>query len=64
MAEQQLWIRPDKSTPPATILFVPPLFEEANRTRRTLVLAMRALAAQGFAACYPTSPGRMKASFR
>ena len=58
MAEQQLWIRPDKSTPPATILFVPPLFEEANRTRRTLVLAMRALAARGFACVLPDLPGQ------
>ncbi len=45
-------------TPRATILIVPPLFEEANRTRRTLVLAMRALAAQGFAALLPDLPGQ------
>ncbi|MGR4891319.1 hypothetical protein ACIPPQ_09860 [Sphingopyxis sp. LARHCG72] len=42
----------------ATILIVPPLFEEANRTRRTLVLAMRALAADGFAALIPDLPGQ------
>ncbi|WP_432767874.1 MAG: hypothetical protein HEQ22_10600 [Sphingopyxis sp.] len=42
----------------ATILFVPPLFEEANRTRRTLVLAMRALAADGFVALLPDLPGQ------
>ena len=42
----------------ATILFVPPLFEEANRTRRTLVLAMRALAADGFATLLPDLPGQ------
>ena len=46
------------STPRATILFVPPLFEEANRTRRTLVVAMRALAADGFAAMLPDLPGQ------
>ncbi|UNK81113.1 hypothetical protein MNQ96_08635 [Sphingopyxis granuli] len=45
-------------TPRATVLFVPPLFEEANRTRRTLVLAMRALAADGFAALLPDLPGQ------
>jgi len=44
--------------PRATVLFVPPLFEEANRTRRTLVLAMRALAANGFTALLPDLPGQ------
>lgn len=44
--------------PRATILIAAPLFEEANRTRRTLVLAMRALAAQGFAALLPDLPGQ------
>lgn len=44
--------------PRATILIVPPLFEEANRTRRTLVLAMHALAADGFAAVLPDLPGQ------
>lgn len=42
----------------ATILIVPPLFEEANRLRRTLVLAMRALAEKGFAAVLPDLPGQ------
>jgi len=46
------------AAPRATILFVPPLFEEANRTRRTIVLAMRALAADGFAAQLPDLPGQ------
>src|SRR3546814_19089219 len=45
-------------TSSATILIVPPLFEEANRARRTLVLAMRALAAEGFAALLPDLPGQ------
>lgn len=57
MGEYQLRIDP-AGLPRATILFVPPLFEEANRTRRTLVLAMRALAAQGFAALLPDLPGQ------
>lgn len=42
----------------ATILFLPPLFEEANRTRRTIVLAMRALAAEGLATLLPDLPGQ------
>ena len=42
----------------ATIVVLPPLFEEANRTRRTLVLAMRALAVDGFAALMPDLPGQ------
>src|SRR3546814_12255013 len=44
--------------PRATVLIVPPLFEEANRTRRTLVLAMRALAAEGLSALLPDLPGQ------
>lgn len=55
--EHQLRIDP-AGQPRATIIFVPPLFEEANRTRRTLVLAMRALAADGFAALLPDLPGQ------
>ncbi len=57
MSEHRLRIDP-AGTPRATILIVPPLFEEANRTRRTLVLAMRALAADGFAAVLPDLPGQ------
>jgi len=57
MSEHRLRIDP-AGTPRATVLIVPPLFEEANRTRRTLVLAMRALAAEGFAAMLPDLPGQ------
>jgi hypothetical protein len=57
MSEHQLRIDPT-GAPRATIVVVPPLFEEANRTRRTLVLAMRALAADGFAAVLPDLPGQ------
>ncbi|HEY0598404.1 hypothetical protein [Sphingopyxis sp.] len=57
MSEYRLRIDP-AGTPRATILIAPPLFEEANRTRRTLVLAMRALAAEGFAAVLPDLPGQ------
>jgi hypothetical protein len=57
MGEHLLRIEP-AGAPRATILIVPPLFEEANRTRRTLVLAMRALAARSFAAAMPDLPGQ------
>jgi len=57
MAEHCFHLEP-AGTPRATILFVPPLFEEANRTRRTLVLAMRALATDGFATLLPDLPGQ------
>ena len=57
MSEHRLRIDP-AGTPRATVLIVPPLFEEANRTRHTLVLAMRALAEKGFAALLPDLPGQ------
>jgi len=57
MSEHRLRIDP-AGTPRATVLIVPPLFEEANRTRRTLVLAMRALSAERFAAVLPDLPGQ------
>ena len=41
-----------------TILIVPPLFDEANRMRRTLVLTMRALAEHGVASALPDLPGQ------
>jgi pimeloyl-ACP methyl ester carboxylesterase len=40
-----------------TILIVPPLFDEMNRTRRMLVEAMRALGAQGVRTLLPDLPG-------
>lgn len=57
MDEHRLHIAP-AGNPHATILIVPPLFDEANRLRRTLVLAMRALADAGFAALMPDLPGQ------
>lgn len=39
------------------LLFLPPLFEEMNRTRALLVAAMRALAAKGFECWLPDLPG-------
>lgn len=55
-SELCLRIGPDNGA--ARVLFIPPLLEEANRTRRTLVLAMRALAAHGIAALLPDLPGQ------
>lgn len=57
MSEHHLRIAPT-GTPRATILFVPPLFDEANRSRRTLVLTMRVLAADGFTTLLPDLPGQ------
>jgi len=45
---------------PATaplLLFLPPLFEEMNRTRALLVATMRALAERGWASILPDLPG-------
>ena len=42
----------------ATVLILPPLFEEANRLRRTLLLTMRALADAGIASLLPDLPGQ------
>ena len=39
------------------ILFLPPLFEEMNRTRALIVAIMRDLARRGFACCLPDLPG-------
>lgn len=43
---------------PALILLVPPLFDESNRMRRTLVLTMRALASLGHDSALPDLPGQ------
>lgn len=39
------------------LLFLPPLFEEMNRSRALLAATMRALAAQGFGCWLPDLPG-------
>lgn len=39
------------------LVFLPPLFEEMNRTRALLASVMRALAAQGFQCWLPDLPG-------
>lgn len=57
MDEQVFRIAPSEP-PRATILFIPPLFEEANRMRRTLVLAMRSLALEGFQSLIADLPGQ------
>ena len=41
-----------------TVLILPPLFEEANRLRRTLLLTMRALADAGIASLLPDLSGQ------
>ncbi len=46
-----------RATGPA-VLFVLPLLEEANRVRRTVRLAMRALATRGIASMLPDLPGQ------
>lgn len=56
--EHWLAIPAETGLPPATILIVPPLFEEANRLRRTLVLTMRALGRLGLASVLPDLPGQ------
>ena len=47
-------IGPSDGTP---VLFLPPLFEELNRTRALIAAAMRTLAAEGFACWLPDLPG-------
>lgn len=58
MAEACLRVAPDGGAGGPTIMLVPPLFDEANRLRRTLVLMMRALADIGHASLMPDLPGQ------
>ncbi len=58
MSEHCLRIDPKGAITGPAILLVPPLFDEANRLRRTLVLTMRALADRGHAALLPDLPGQ------
>lgn len=53
-SEWLMRIGPQEGPP---LLFVPPLFEEMNRTRALLVGAMRLLAREGFACALPDLPG-------
>ncbi len=41
---------------PVQLILIPPLFEEANRLRKTLVAVMRGLAAQGLGVTLPDLP--------
>ena len=50
-------LRFDAGAAVRTILIVPPLFDEMNRTRRMIVQTMRALAAQGVSSMLPDLPG-------
>lgn len=58
MAAAEACLREGPNSNGVRVLFVPPLFEEANRMRRTIVLTMRALAARGFASMIPDLPGQ------
>jgi hypothetical protein len=53
--EQCLCFGPTNAT--RRILILPPLFDEMNRTRRTLVQTMRELAAREVVTCLPDYPG-------
>lgn len=50
-------IRPPDGPSAAAILFLPPLFEEMNRTRALMVAMMRRLAARGHECVMPDLPG-------
>lgn len=57
--EQCLAMGPGDGNPALpTIILIPPLFDEANRMRRTLALTMRALAARGHHVMIPDLPGQ------
>ena len=57
MNGQDEWLMRIGPVDGAPILFLPPLFEEMNRTRALLVATMRALADQGFGCWLPDLPG-------
>jgi len=51
------WLMRIGSAQAPPILFVPPLFEEMNRTRALITAAMRGLAERGFCCWLPDLPG-------
>jgi len=53
----ELWLTVLGSDAAPTLLFLPPLFEELNRTRALLLQTMRALAAGGWRCVLPDLPG-------
>jgi pimeloyl-ACP methyl ester carboxylesterase len=55
VGDQDEWMMRIGSGP--ALLFLPPLFEEMNRTRALLATAMRTLAAEGFECWLPDLPG-------
>ncbi|HEX8625189.1 MAG TPA: hypothetical protein VF782_08930 [Allosphingosinicella sp.] len=55
VGDREEWMMRIGSGP--ALLFLPPLFEEMNRTRALLATAMRALAARGFGCWLPDLPG-------
>ncbi|HTU10917.1 MAG TPA: hypothetical protein VMG08_08475 [Allosphingosinicella sp.] len=54
---RQEWLMRIGAEDAPAILFVPPLFEEMNRTRALLAATMRALAAEGFGCWLPDLTG-------
>lgn len=54
---QDLWLTIVGAEGAPTLLVLPPLFEELNRTRALLLQTMRALAAQGWRCVLPDLPG-------
>ena len=56
-AKGEWMMRIGPSEAPVTILFVPPLFEELNRTRALIAGIMRRLAATGHGCALPDLPG-------
>jgi pimeloyl-ACP methyl ester carboxylesterase len=56
-AKGEWMMRVGPSDAAATILFVPPLFEELNRTRALIAGIMRRLAASGYGCALPDLPG-------
>ncbi len=55
---QELLIGVGPAASTRTILIIPPLFEELNRLRRTLILTMRALGRRDIATALPDLPGQ------
>ena len=61
---RQEWLMRIGPAEGAPILFLPPLFEEMNRTRAFLASVMRALAARGYGCWLPDLPGTGESEYR
>lgn len=58
LGREQILCFGDANPAGARLLILPPLFDEMSRMRRTLVMAMRFLAARGIASALPDLPGQ------